>query len=467
MTRNRKLTVMVSVVASVLVLFISTTLVYSSDKLGPLLNHGIFDFVCNTSAVCVAIHNSGAGFGLESRTNNIAVYGISPSGSGAVRGHNSSTVAGRPGIYGRSPGGIGVFGLGSTACCQSGGYFTAYDGARGVATGGSGYGLWGTSPGASGRGVYGSASGSSGYGVYGFASGASGHGGYFISNQYRGVTGHSAGTNVANSYGGYFTSARRGLFANGFKGSTGTPNYYDGFFPDWIRVGTTNISSAGMSMMAVNNGSEALAPGDVVAFNGFVAVDNASVLAITKANGANNGAIIGVVQNAYQYESHQLASEETAAEPRQAEADPLASLEVPEGEEPLPVEVSEAARAAEAATAAPPAEVYDAGYIVEGNAEPGQHLIVLIQGIAKVNVDASTRPVRAGDTLIASGSGFAVSDGTVNASPREDDDNSRTREGADEPSNEESRSLSVAVIGRALESLEGGTGSVYVLVGSR
>jgi hypothetical protein len=137
----------------------------------------------------------------------------------------------------------------------------------------------------------------------------------------------------------------------------------------------------------------------------------------------------------------------------------LANQEVPEDEDPFPAAALEAVASS--------TEVHEGGRMVEGNAAPGQHLIILIQGIAKVNVDASAGPIRAGDSIVASGSGLAVNANLMSAGGNQSDDNANAREGAIESVSAEARVSTTAVVGRALEPLERGTGSIYVLVGVR
>ncbi len=106
--------------------------------------------------------------------------------------------------------------------------------------------------------------------------------------------------------------------------------------------------------------------------------------------------------------------------------------------------------------------------MVEGSAAPGQQVIIVIQGIAKVNVDASSRSIQAGDTLMAAGNGHAVSLATTSLAAPEDDENANAREGESESEDTATRPTpSALLVGQALETLESGSGSIYVLIGNR
>lgn len=355
---------------------------------------GIFNDSCNSALACRETRNNGSGIGL---------YGYS-------------------GQY------IGVKGQGGTGYGDYGGYFSAYEGVRGIATGVNGYGTWGTSSGANGIGAYGGSSGVSGYGVSGYSS------------QNIGVRGISTGTDVGD-YGGYFTATGRGLYANG--GS----NRFDGFFPDCISVdgvaygncasALQNTLASGMALRAVNNDDEALSPGDAVVFNGVTTIEGLTspILLVKKATGAANEAVIGVVQGAYVQE---LPSGTVAQAEAKVDVSPVA---IPDkDDEGSSMFIAPDPAMIEVLTDNPD----DAGYFAEGNVQSGQQLFVQVQGIALVNVDASTTAIVAGESLVVSPTGVAVT-----ASRRLND------------------TASGLVVGRALESLNNGKGAVYVLLGVR
>ena len=208
------------------------------------------------------------------------------------------------------------------------------------------------------------------------------------------------------------------------------------------------------------------------ALSGFVAADASSeqVMAVAKVNGANSGAFLGVVQAAYVMEAPvEMQPQVTAAEALDAppvlekERAPLLEFESFESDKELPPEVAPPLpvppgllqeeigvaleMAPDVAAPAPEQEIpvdADSGYFVEGSAEPGQYVLIVVQGIARVNVDASAAPVQAGDTLVALGSGYATAAAQTQAG-----------------------GLVEVVIGRALEALEAGKDAIYVLVNVR
>lgn len=535
----------VALLVSLSLLFASAAVVYSGGELKPLA--AIYSWSCNSNQDCGRFTNTNTGsiadglwgltagsggwgvYGYSSGSGGLGVYGYSP--NQGVRGYSGSGI----GAYGRSANYIGVRGEGGSGSGDYGGFFTGYEGARGIASGSNGYGTWGTAYGTYGIGAYGYANGSYGYGMYGYSYryiGVRGYGpiygGYFnggyagvfgvsTSSSRRGVYGYataSAGEGVrgytagyggdgvtayaTNSYGygvdstatgyrgvgiratsggtsayaGIFSSASyRGIYANGASG------WYDAYFPDIIYAGGSTLGSFGLSMVALNDGSEALEAGDLVAFSGFDASAGGSsgpALAVKKVNGANSSAIIGVVQGAYvKEEPVEMQPAVTMAEAAPAAVDtavtqkedvPLPGVEEVRGEEPpLPLPQPQGAIEIEqvvpesATPSGQQAESFvdaDVGHFVEGAAQPGQYVLVVVQGIARVKVDASAAPVRVGDMLVASPAGFATAQLDVATA--------RSREGVAE------RGISQGlVIGRALESLEAGTGMIYVFVSVR
>jgi hypothetical protein len=443
--------------------------------------------------------------------------------------YNSSTGVG---VVGDSDYWIGVYGIGGTGSNDYGGYFTGYEGVRGNASGYYGYGTWGTASGSYGigavgigtyyvgvygrggtssgdyggyfygfRGVYGQGTGSGVQGVYGYTSASTGEGvrgttagyggdgvtatasssyGYGADAYASGYAGYGlrAQATGTSAYGAYIRSTSyRGMYANGASG------YYDAYFPDAIYAGSYWTSGTGvMGIIALNGGSEALEPGDLVAFSGMTAAAEGSsepMMAVQKVNDANSGAIIGVVQAAYAQEDPvTMQPSPTAGEVALAaivqKEDVVPQLGITEGEEPPPplpqpeaIEVAPelAAPSAQQAESLMDAEV---GHFVEGAAESGQYVAIVIQGIARVKVDASAAPVRAGEMLVASPAGYAIaaSQQREASQPREGSAESGDREvvpGGPPPS----QAVPGMTIGRALESLETGTGTIYVFVSVR
>jgi hypothetical protein len=174
-------------------------------------------------------------------------------------------------------------------------------GLRGESTEPTGYGVYGYngsfSPAAYGGGVIG-VTRTDGYGVRGEApsSGDFSYGGYFTGRI--GVRAYGQGTWTDNGYAGYFLSAHyRGIYVYGAEG------WYDGYF-----AGVDGVYSAGgySSLRAdrtlvVNGGDEALEPGDVVAISGIaepLMAGGEPLLAVHKASGAADTAVVGVVAEA-------------------------------------------------------------------------------------------------------------------------------------------------------------------------
>lgn len=360
-------------------------------------------------------------YGVSGVGADYGVYGTASDADGqAVRGYTSGTDG--YGVYGRAPYNIGVRGEGGTGSDDYGGYFTGFYGVRGDASG------------LTGRGVVGTASGRRGRAVYGKATGSRAYAGYFVSKNFHGLYADGAGL--------------------------------DAYFPDKIRVGGTTITGFGIALNALNNGGQALEVGDLVAFDGFMASaadDSRPTLAVKKVRGANMSAVVGVVQAAYVEEKASREEEgmmPAVAPPPPPEADEQEYHPVPQeepklGQQPSPPrppvhEVIEAEQELPLAeTAAPLMEEAESppgadAEFIEGPAAPGQYVVVVIQGITRVKVDASAAPVRAGDMLAASRTGYAINATAVA---------SRARKAAQ-----------VLIIGRALESLETGTGAIYVFV---
>jgi hypothetical protein len=381
-----------------------------------------------------------------------------------------------------------------------GAYFTGFEGVRGVAYGSNGYGVWGTAYGSRSYGgyftgyygAYGYSSSTQRSGVYGRSGGGGGDGVTALATN---TSGYGLDTQATGSYGyaGRFLSNRyHGIFVNG---SYSSGSSYDGYFYNCIRVGGTvygscssSADAALTSILALNDGDLALEPGDLVAFSGFVTSADGSgpTLAVQKVNGANSPAIIGVVQSAYAQEAPvemqaqmqaQLtpagAAPAAAAVEPQKEDPPLPEVEFKEeaGEEPPPplpegaIEIEPEVVPELDTSSVPQAEAFggDAGHFVEGAAQPGQYVVVAIQGITRVKVDASAAPVRAGDMLTASATGYAINATTA----PQPDGASQPREGAGESGDRERTPLQILTLGRALEPLESGTGAIYVFVSVR
>lgn len=366
---------------------------------------GIHSLNCSTSQRCLQVSNEASGIG---------VYGFTQSGAdGAVRGVAADT----------NGAGVGVWGVG----LARGVIGEAANGPGVLGASDAGPGIRGVSE--YGAGVTGNSATSFGVrGVSESAYGVSGH-----SYDYVGVHGGSSGLDITD-YGGHFNSFRRGLYADGNNG------YFDGYFPNCVRIGAAisgNCStaapySAGLSVIAVNGGAEALAPGDVLVFKGMGAVDGVPdvVLLVDKAAGVPGEVLIGIMKEAYALEPVESVTLPSPAIPRDHPL-ALAGVELP----PMPEHIG------------------DTGRVVEGSAEPGGLLFVQIEGIARVNVDTANGAIIAGATLVA------VSGGRAGMAPAP-----APAEGAGStPANLPPAPL----IGRALESLDSGSGAVFVLLNAR
>ena len=117
-----------------------------------------------------------------------------------------------------------------------------------------------------------------------------------------------------------------------------------------------------------NNGTAALAAGDVVVFSGLdreMGVLDAPIVQVSKVNGANSTAVAGVVFSRFNMDAVAPINE------------PMADGAQAKWESP---EVTPA-----------------------GAAEPGEYVLVVVQGPAQVNVGALGRDIRPGDLLATSG----------------------------------------------------------------
>ena len=222
--------------------------------------------------------------------NGKAVWGVSPATGYGVRGESPNGF----GVYGYTEDGLAVWGVdgGSTDARGYGGYFNS---ANGVGV----YGYSGATPTYKNMytpGVYGKSSNGAGvYGV-GMGSGWPARGGVFSGTI--GMEAISHGSWSEDGYAGLFISHNyRGIFAVSHAG------YYDGYFS-----GVAGIYSAGgytllraNRTLVVNGGDETLEPGDVVAISGVAKPledGGEPMLAVCKANGATDTAVVGVVAQA-------------------------------------------------------------------------------------------------------------------------------------------------------------------------
>jgi hypothetical protein len=350
--------------------------------------------------------------------SGVAAYGINLHNTDVGEGGRFSSVEG-PGVVGISEapteyGSHGVIGLTSSTDTEMAG------------VSGQNSGL--------GAGVYGKGIGG-GYGVRGWSDGTSAvygdsdaildwnFGGYFLGP--RGVFGKAEAPGVDGAaflsqtgglcYGVYTSSSAYGVYTSTLDPS----NNYGLYTPNNIYSLNYNVT-AGLSIIARNGSDVPLEAGDVVRVAGTtepIPEVDVPLMVVVRAEAGQQQGVAGVVHSAYEIEMVSrrfISSGETEIpNPRGGEPD---TIWQPETEERL----------------AP----WHRG--LEGPAEPGGLLMVRLQGLIQAKVDAFRGAVNVGDRLVASGASGSLelamgkSDGEV-----------------------------VAV---ALEPLEAGSGSVWVLV---
>jgi hypothetical protein len=335
-------------------------------------------------------------------------------------------------------------------------------------------GIWGRSN--TQQGVVGNSLGgtSTGSGVYGYTTCTSSDQGgvkglsdnvaagvYGTSNGGVGVYGNSDST-ASPTYGGYFTGPN-GVYANaeqpgvdgieaycdaggacfglhvhsgtsyGIYSSTGAAGGYGLMTPN--NIYSANFHSAlGLALVAQNSGSETLQVGDLVAVAGIgspLPDSSAPILQVRKAVEGSPGEVIGVVQSAFRIEM--------VVKQR---------MEIQEGDPPKNPETGEPgdkASVTKIITEQVPVQVP-----VNGPAQPGDMLVIQVQGLAQVRVSAEAGPIRPGDLLTAGPQGVAqraepglALDGVTLQYP------------------------AGIILGKALEAWDGGDGLIWILVDLR
>jgi len=327
-------------------------------------------------------YNNGGGVGLYAYTTSYAGFGVIGmqtdyysmddytdfymsgglfGGVNGVIGISHETVRVGAGVYGWAQGTTGTsYGVRGKADST-----TAY-GVHGWATSTTGttYGIYGRSDSTAGRGVYGLANASSGntYGVYGEANSSNGHGVHGLADTSGGVgvygeseIGSGVYGHSGSGYGVYGFSSS----ANAVYGDTQNALHEYGLYtPDDLWSLNFNLRRA-VRQLVRNNGNEPLEAGDVVVFNGMLAptgVNEPPVILVSKAATANSTAVAGVV--------YARSSQE--------------------------------------------------GITLEGVAQPGEYLLIVVQGPARVKVSASAGAIQPGDLLSsASQAGFAAKASTL------------------------------------------------------
>ena len=210
-----------------------------------------------------------------------AVYGENPNGRA---------------IYGQTNDGYAVYGFdgGSTPNRGYGGYFYSTNGI-GV------YGYSGadrTHPNIYAPGVYGQSN--QGVGVYGRGDTSNSwsfynEGGYFVGG--KGLYAQGTDSVGEQGYGARIYSAQyRGMYVQGSSG------WFDGYFGGNAGISTNGITdrSAANVVLAVNLGSQAIEPGDLVALAGTApSLENGPpMLGVAKLDADNRGGLIGVAKQA-------------------------------------------------------------------------------------------------------------------------------------------------------------------------
>jgi hypothetical protein len=379
-------------------------------------------------------YNNGGGVGLyvyTTASNNYSIIGVQDGYSAADYTNpylSGGLFGGVNGVIGIShetvPVGAGVYGWAQATTN------TSY-GVRGQADSTGGYGVFGQATASTGltRGVYGSSASTQGRGVYGYASAASGDtfGVYGRTDSSSGHAVHGEAHSTSGGIGVWGESeAATGVFgqSTAFYGVYGLSTDSDGVYgassynfgvsgystSDYAIVGNTakadhnyglytddnshslnHTLKGSIRQVVQNGGSQPLEAGDVVVFSGMVAPADANdppMILVSKASAANSTAVAGVVY---------------------ARSD----LE---------------------------------GAALEGAAQPGEILLVVVQGPARVKVSAVAGAIQAGDLLSSSAqAGVAASAAKI------------TVEGAQTV-------LPGTVFAKALEALESGEGWIYVFV---
>lgn len=349
--------------------------------------------------------------GPDLAATDAALAGYAPSTGTALH----ADANGGAGLYGTSESSYGVWGASNDSW---GGFFTS--------AGGHGIRVSTTGNAHFDHGAYITSNG--GYGVYAQSA---------FNQAVRGEAGNVAGfVQPLGPMGVVGIGENRGMFAssNGGVGSYGTSltnygvwgqstdgrgvtgrtsrtdNNYGLYTPDNLYSANINLTGAVMQVMQ-NNGTEALAPGDVVVFSGIapaVAAVDGPVVQVSRAAEANSTAVAGVVFSRFNIDA----------------VDP--DLESPDGTAPDRAEI----------------EVTPAG-----DAAPGEYILVVVQGIARVNANAlGGRSIQPGDLLSTGGhAGQAQRAPAVTAGAVE----------AAAPG---------TVFAKALEPLNGSQGMIYVYV---
>ena len=464
------------------------TLVLASVSPGTMAAQDPESIYCGDSAYCsmsgpsLYVQNTGTGesiFG-NSETNgfgvrgkgNPGVYGTSV-GAAGVRGVsvNAKGVKGEStnndGVYGHSVNGTAVnavseygFGVYGEAGDLVGVYGASYG------SGSADYGVYGyteSENSTSEAGVYGynagDAPGGSGPGVYGFAiADETGYGVRGEANDAHGVYGKSWSTGYA--FGGWF-SGPAGVYAtaedanadaiigqcngggacygvNGYSAdSIAIIGWTDDANHDWGVWTSDDVSalgyyySKGLSFFAQNGSDVELQPGDLVVVVGIAAPlpdSDVPVMLVRQADLASASGIVGVVEKAVRFET--VTKPGTTYE--------LTEIPDLEGEKVDQVYVRQ-----------PGERHFTEPSKVDGPVAPGGAMVLMVQGLVQMKVNASAGAIEPGDLLTAGDGGFARKAQPV------------TIEG------QASLYQAGTLVGKALEPWAEGQGLIWVLVDLR
>jgi len=263
---------------------------------------------------------------------------------------------------------------------------------------GGGVGLYGsTNSTTDGKGVYGVTTATTGttYGVYGESNSPSGRGVYGVSDSTVSGIGVFGEAEAGNGVSGN-SSSGWGVYSHSTSNwavyaDTGRADQNYGLYTSDNSFSANYHTKGAIRQVVQNGGSEPLEAGDVVVFSGMVApadINEPPVILVSKTTAGNSTAVAGVVFGRY-------------------------SLE---------------------------------GATLEGAAQPGEYLLLVVQGPARVKVSAAAGAIQPGDLLSSSAqAGVAASAAKI------------TMEGVQTV-------LPGTVFAKALEALESGEGWIYVFV---
>jgi hypothetical protein len=318
-----------------------------------------------------------------------------------VYGQTNSTSSSDAGVRGTNIGtGPGVYGYSTAAG-------TANFGVRGYSGSSHGvYGVAGTTDGDYGGGYFYGPTG-----LYATADDASGDA----------VRANCPGTGLAGCWG---LDADSGNSTGVVADTARTDQNYGILTNDNLYVGGSCIGCT-VAMIVQNGSDKDLSAGDLVAVIGIsapLAESNEPTITVTKADLGSTNGVIGVVKNTLEIEM--ISKPEVT----------FVEVQVPDPEG------GEADVVWEPQTTERMIAVHNG---VERSAQPGDYLVIIVQGMAQVNVDAGQGPIAAGDQLVLFG------DAAVSAANLESTDSKLTS------------------VGTTVENLNEGRGMVWVLVDFR